>query len=155
MFANVPAKKTIGLGLLALAGVATAVYATPPSGVTGEILANSALKTDNFINHDRVKFQNKGPATVRVQRLTFQPGGSTGWHNHPGLVIVAVASGSITLRDSNCGSSTTYGPGSPAGASFIEGHDDAHEAHSSTGAVVYATYVDPSSLFRIDRPAAC
>jgi len=41
----------------------------------------------------------RDPSDVLVARLTFQPGGSVGWHTHHGPVIVTVASGALTLID--------------------------------------------------------
>ncbi len=113
------------------------------------------LVTANFdhtvhLNSDRVKFQTKGATDVRVQRLVFDPGDSSGWHHHPGIVLVTVESGSVTLTQSDC-SSVTYGPNEPAGAVFAEGGDDPVLATSATGATNYVVFVVPDGdLFRID-----
>jgi hypothetical protein len=37
-----------------------------------------------------------------VQRLVVGPGGYSGWHTHPGLLIGTVVSGSIDFYDANC-----------------------------------------------------
>ena len=119
-------------------------------GETPFVTAN--FDEDVHVNSDRVKFQTKGPTDVRVQRLNVSPGGYSGWHHHPGIVIVTVASGSITYTLSDC-SSKTYGPGLPNGAVFVESGDKPAQASSATGATIYATYVAPSAdqfLFRID-----
>jgi hypothetical protein len=100
----------------------------------------------------RVKFQTKEPTDVRVQRIDFAAGGYSGWHHHPGMIIVAVQSGAVTLTDSEC-NSVTYGPGLPDGAVFVEGGDHPVQASSATGATVYLTYVAPDAnppVFRID-----
>jgi len=69
-----------------------------------------------------------------------------------------VESGSVTLWQSDC-SSTTYGPGLPDGAVFVEGDDEPAQATSTTGAVTYVVFVAPSadpSVFRIeDDPISC
>jgi quercetin dioxygenase-like cupin family protein len=140
------------LGIAAAGTIGTMASASPGAGVTPETFVTSNLLEDVRINHDRIKFQTKDPTTVRVQKLTFAPGAFTGWHHHPGVVVVAVESGFVTLTDSNC-QSKTYGPGSPDGSVFVEGHDEAHEARSMSGATVYVTYVAPSSVFRIEDPA--
>ncbi|MBM2822435.1 MAG: Cupin 2, conserved barrel domain protein [Thermoleophilia bacterium] len=119
-----------------------------------------AFVTANFdnplhLNSDRVKFQTKDPTYVRVQRIDFSAGGKSGWHHHPGIVIVAVQSGTVTFTHSDC-SSKTYGPPT---AVFVEGDDDPGQASSTTGAIVYATFVAPnegpvtSTTFRTDDPA--
>jgi hypothetical protein len=113
------------------------------------------LVTANFdhtvhLNSDRVKFQTKGATDVRVQRLVFDPGDSSGWHHHPGVVLVTVESGSVTLTQSDC-SSVTYGPNEPAGAVFAEGGDEPVLATSATGATNYVVFVVPDGEpFRID-----
>jgi quercetin dioxygenase-like cupin family protein len=137
------------LGSLASAQSASA---SPGAGVTPLNFVTANLLDDGHINHDRIKFQTKDPTTVRVQRLTFAPGAFTGWHHHPGLVVVAVESGFVTLTDSQCGTKT-YGPGSPDGSVFVEGHADAHEARSMSGATVYVTYVSPAASFRVEDSA--
>ena len=126
--------------------------ASPGNGVFVEnFVEEASLQDEAQINHDRVKLQTKDATKVRVQRLTFAPGAFTGWHHHPGAVIVTIASGSLTLTDGAC-QSKTYGPGSPNGNVFVEGHDDAHQASSVGGAVVYVTYLSPGSTFRVEDP---
>ena len=145
-------KRASGLfGAAAVCMAGTVASASPGAGVTPQTFVTAPLLEDGHINHDRIKFQTRDPTIVRVQRLSFAPGAFTGWHHHPGVVVVAVESGSVTLTDSSCGS-RTYGPGMPDGSVFIEGHDDAHEARSMSGATVYVTYVAPSVVFRIEDP---
>ena len=125
---------------------------TPTTLVTGTL--NNAVE----VNHDRVKFQTKDPTDVRVQKVVFAAGSYSGWHHHPGVVIATVASGAVTFTESDC-SSTTYGPGLPAGAVFIEKSDVPGQASSAGGATVYATFVAPHAdppVFRIeDDPVTC
>src|SRR3954453_13620976 len=124
----------------------------PTNLVTGSM--NNAVKW----NSDRVKLQTKGPTDTRVQKIEIAPGGFSGWHHHPGVVIVTVATGAVTFMQSDC-SSTTYGPGQPAGSSFVEGGDDPGQASSVSGATVFATFVAPHSkppVFRVDDgPQPC
>lgn len=142
--------------LFAAAAGANVAMATPPSGITQETFVPSAdLREEINVNNDRVKLQTKGAATVRVQKLTFAAGATSGWHHHPGIAIATVASGSVTLRETTCGVSHTYGPGSPMGSVFVEGHNETHMATSAVGAVVYVTYIDPTSTFRVDDPSPC
>ena len=141
-------------GIAALGTIATAALASPGFGISSDILVSADLDEPGHINSDRVKFQTKDRTDVRVQRLTFAAGAYSGWHHHPGVIIVAVASGAVTLTDSSCGSKT-YGPGLPNGSVFIEGHDSAQQATSAVASVVYVTYVAPSAdprVFRIEDP---
>ena len=138
--------------------VPTPALASPGSGVTPETFVTGTLKGDNQQNSDRVKFQTKDDTAVRVQKLTFSPGGFTGWHHHPGIVIVTVQSGTIQMMHSDC-STHEYGQGMPHGSVFIEGEQRVHEASSAGGAVVYATYVAPNAnppVFRVENePPMC
>lgn len=126
-------------------------------GSSGSGTSSTTIVTANFDhtaqqNSDSVKFQTKSPTDVRIQELVFAPGGFSGWHHHPGIILVSVKSGTVTLWNSDC-SSTTYGPGLPDGAVFVEGGDDPVQATSATGATAYVTYVAPSAdppVFRIE-----
>ena len=134
----------------AIAGVAVigtlaaaVVLASPGSGVTITTFVTANFDHAVHLNSDRVKFQTKDPTDVRIQKLVFDPGGFSGWHHHPGIVIVTVESGALTLWESDC-SSQTYGPGLPNGAVFAEGGDSPQEVTTAGGATVYATFVAPS-----------
>ena len=138
-------------GIVAM-GAGTASASPGRDVLREDFVTEASLQDEAQINHDRVKLQTKDATKVRVQRLTFARGAFTGWHHHPGAVIVAIESGSLTLTDGAC-QSKTYGPGSPNGNVFVEGHDDAHQASSVGGAVVYVTYLSPGSTFRVEDPA--
>lgn len=92
------------------------------------------------------------PCDLIQQRLTIQPGGFSGWHSHPGLVIVIVTAGTLTRYEADC-SKTTYAPGQ----TFIEyGRDHAGFVRNegSTPAELVQTYVNPANADpRIDQPA--
>jgi quercetin dioxygenase-like cupin family protein len=149
-------KKLIVLALSAavLAFAAAIALGSPGVGFHPENLVTANIPNDVKINSDRIKFQTKDPTDVRVQRIVIDPGGYSGWHHHPGIVIVSVLSGQVTFTNSDC-SSTTYGPGLPAGSSFVEVGDDPGQASSAGGATVYATFVAPHAVppvFRIEDP---
>lgn len=138
--------------ILALGLQAAPALASPGSGVTAETYVTGKLVGANQQNSDRVKFQTKDNTAVRVQKLVFSPGGYTGWHHHPGIVIVTVLSGTIQMMHSDC-SIHEYGPGSPHGSVFVEGEQRVHEASSADGATVFATYVAPDAnplVFRVE-----
>ena len=86
-------------------------------------LVTADFDEPSHLNSDRVKFQTKDATDVRIQRLVFAPGAVSGWHHHPGMVLLSVESGAVTFTHSDC-SSKTYGPGLPNGAVFAEGGDD-------------------------------
>ena len=141
------------IGFFALAtgmGVTGFALATPGSNAVSTELARESIPklTAHFVNRDIV-----------VTEFSFAPGGNTGWHSHPGKVIVGVARGSITLyreSDAAC-AGTTY----TAGDVFIEHPNIVHQAvnEGTVGTVLNATYlgVPIGGSPRIDQaqPANC
>jgi hypothetical protein len=127
---------------IAVLGSATIAIASPGSGTSSTTLVTANFDEEIHLNSDRVKLQTKDANDIRVQQMTFAAGAFSGWHHHPGIIIVSVASGSVTLSHSDC-SSKTYGPASSNGAVFVEGGDDPIQASSAGGATVYVTAVTP------------
>jgi len=145
---------TVGAAVIGV--FATVALGSPGSmfGITGtEIYVTANLDDSVHQNSDRVKFQTKDPTYVRVQKIVIGAGGYSGWHHHPGIVIVAVLSGTVKFTNSDC-SSTTH----VAGTAFVEGGDDPGQASSVGGATVLVTFVAPnngpvtSTTFRTDDP---
>ena len=84
----------------------------------------------------------KGPSDVLQSELVFQSGGQTGWHTHPGpVVVVVVKTGALTEIHSD-GCITVH----PMGSVFFEEAGIVHNALNETGGVtdVYATFLSPS-----------
>jgi quercetin dioxygenase-like cupin family protein len=121
------------------AGVA---LATPGVGVVSEVLARGTVD-------DSVKIRTFHPSDFVVQRLTIDPGGTTGWHTHPGPTIVTVTEGTLVLTHADC-QSRTFG----AGSGFFQPANEVHvatnpSAHERT--VVWASYVLPvGAPIRVD-----
>ena len=89
-----------------IAGVAGIAVATPGSGIsTVNLLAPIAsgrfdqievnAETDSY----ELELRTKGLSDVHVVRNTFDPGGHSGWHSHPGPSLITVTSGTITNYD--------------------------------------------------------
>jgi len=136
---------TVGVALIG--ALAAAVALGSPPGPPGKVTITT-LVTANFddtvhLNSEKVKFQTKEATDVRIQKIVFEAGAFSGWHHHPGMVLLAVESGAVTFWESDC-SSQTYGPGLPNGAVFAEGGDSPQEVTTAGGATVYATFVAPS-----------
>ena len=134
--------KSVGSAVIGIAAVAalvaTAVQASTPVNFTGTPLVLANLDDIARTNDERIKFQTKDPTDTQVVRLVWGANGSSGWHHHPGMVLVQVASGSIDVtrvENGRC-ETKTYG----AGSSFVEG-ESIHNGVSSTGAVAYATAI--------------
>jgi quercetin dioxygenase-like cupin family protein len=90
---------------------------------------------------DNIQLHVKGPSDVLQTLLVFQPNGETGWHMHPGPVVVIVKSGTLTEIHSN-GCLTVH----PAGSAFFETKGEIHNAINRGGVVaeVYATFLSPA-----------
>lgn len=135
--------------------------ATPPGGVVG-----TPLQRGSFTDEVGVKFKlsfgdrtivtdAKDASQVAFQDFTFAPGGTTGWHSHPGPVVVLVKSGALTYYQ---GSGSCVGRVYPAGTAFLDSGDGrAHIANNESGvttetSVVYFGVPEGTSP-RIDEPA--
>jgi len=141
---------------VALAPIAAVSPASPPSGVTPTNYVTQTMPPIK-VHNDRISLKARDDSIVRMQLLSFGANSTTGWHHHPGMVIVGVESGSIDIWETDC-SKTTYGPGSPNGSVFIEALPHAHQATSTEGALVRVTYIVPSTgpvtaaNFRVEEP---
>ena len=141
-----------------IGSLATAAMASPSSGVTFTTLTVQDFLDPDAINSDKIKFQTKEETIVRIQSATWNAGSTSGWHNHPGVIVGVVTTGSVTVWDGNCGQKT-YGPGLALGAVFIEGDDEIMQATSSGGATEYVVHVIPKTsppVFRVENdPPPC
>ncbi|WP_336344801.1 cupin domain-containing protein [Halalkalicoccus ordinarius] len=75
-------------------------------------------------------------STVIVAEVTWTEGGTSGWHRHPGVVIVNVVEGEIEVTWEHDCVPRTYS----AGESFFD-PGEIHIADSDDGAVAYATFL--------------
>ncbi len=135
----------ITVSAAALGLLSAAAQATPGSKVTGTVLAQGSTP-------DHVKVGTDGPTEFVIRQITIQPGGSTGWHYHPGTLLAIVHKGTLTRTDAHC-RSVSY----PAGQSLVEpsGSREVHIGRNLGGepVEVYVTYVDPaSSPLSMDAP---
>jgi quercetin dioxygenase-like cupin family protein len=146
--------RVVGWALLSLglASVVTAVTiapsgATPPSGLT-----NIPLARGTNTSHGTIPLQFG--TDVAMAQITVDPGGSSGWHSHPGGAIVVVKQGSLTVYrsvGSQC-QTETYS----AGEAFIERPGEVDQV-INTGTVPYVLFVTfprvpQGDSARIDEP---
>jgi len=85
---------TIGL-LTFTTGVA---LATPAAGITVTSLARGTFSEHIKVKTSNIKAKIK-PSSFVVDQLEIDPGGTTGWHSHPGPAFVVVTEGTFTLYD--------------------------------------------------------
>lgn len=113
-------RKLAWWGLLGAAAVVALSHAgdaqgTPSNGFTATTLAKAQFGSIDVFNHlvsdkprrgherDRDVWlswqKTKGASDLYVQSNTWLPGGSTGWHTHPGHSLIIVTSGSVTAYE--------------------------------------------------------
>lgn len=145
-----PMRGLIVTGALLVVFAGTAV-ATPPRNASGTFLTRATLTERVHFNTGDVKFQTKEPVDFVTQTISFHAGSSSGWHSHPGVVLVSVTSGELTHYASDCSFETVS-----AGEAFAESGDHPTLVNSVNGAVVHVTYVVPDGTpnggLRVDRP---
>jgi quercetin dioxygenase-like cupin family protein len=139
--------------------------ATPPSGVTTTILGvgrfaeiDATAKTD--INPGpptefwKARIKTKKSSDLHVLQNTIAPGGTFGWHRHPGPSLVIVKSGTATFylaKDPTCTPHVV-----PAGSGFVDQGQDVHVVRNE-GTVdlvsVVVSLVPAGFERRIDEPS--
>jgi len=146
----------VGVSVLAL--FVGAALATTPSGATSTLLTRATLGEFKAKN-DGIKVKSlQRSADISIVKVDLEPGGSTGWHHHPGVVMVSVASGTVTEYDEECHPTVIQ-----AGQGFVESRDEVHlvRNHSKADAVLYVTFIVPTStspeglLIDEPRPKGC
>ena len=159
----------LGTAFTIAASVTGPVLATPASGFVGTTLAVGRFHDINAFNHllppefwgrreNRDVWlswqRTKGESDVYVQSNVWAPGGTTGWHTHPGHSLIIVTAGTVTTyegHDSSCAPRTyTVGMGfvDPGGGHVhVIRNEGAVEARTITVQVVPA-----AAVRRVDAP---
>lgn len=147
------------------------VRATPTFGVIVSLLSSGTIN-EEIMTHSSVRlpsttgvtsdddhnewianFFTSGPTSFQVVDVTVTPGGYTGWHHHPAILLNSMISGSIEWYDAQC-NKHVYNTGD----SWTE-NTAVHDVRNvgMTNAHFMITYVIAKSQpRRIDEPApAC
>ena len=146
----------IALALVAIAAVPA--LATPPINVTTEIFGvgtftdeiNTYAKTGDW----KARIDTRGVSDFHVLRNTIVPGGTFGWHSHPGPSLVIVTAGTATFYlgdDPTCTPHVVQAPG----GTFVDGGNDVHLVRNE-GAInlvtVVVSLIPQGAARRIDEP---
>src|SRR5262245_9383057 len=138
------------LGLVGVVVYGGVAVATPSTGVSnppwapvvgrfqGGIDARAQTDTNPGVATDfwKVAITAKGATDVHVIENIIAPGGTFGWHSHPGPSLVIVRSGLLTVyHGDDCSSPQQYGPGSPLGSTFVDQGHDLHLVRNNTTTV--------------------
>jgi quercetin dioxygenase-like cupin family protein len=139
-------------------------FGTPTIGVvkrkvriktkSGVVTRTVKIKVDSI--QRAITCEPSNPCDTAFQQATIPPGGSSGWHTHPGATFVAVAQGEGTIY-------RVIGSDCPAekigvGTGFAQMPTELHVVRNegSVPFVVYTLYVlprgTPNTGIRVDQP---
>ena len=131
--------------------VAHGVHITP--------LSSATIESKVHTHSAGIEIETHGPRDMLVTSITVDPGGSFGWHTHPGPVLVSIGSGTLTLyqpENGRCVRSVV-----PAGKGFIEDGGDIHLARNEgsvpieLNAIFLARTGTTEFLTAAQRPRGC
>jgi len=141
--------------------------ATPATGFVSKTLALGQFGAIDVVNELvrqlsagtttvwRSLQQTQGTSSLYVQTNTWEPGGSTGWHSHPGHSLIIVTAGTVTDYEGHDRACTphVYTPG----MGFVDrGGDHVHliRNEGTVPATTVAVQLLPQGApRRIDAPA--
>ena len=149
----------LGSALLVLAATSAFVMATPGSGVTSTVFAVGqfdVIDTTTLTDIDptastdfwQARIRTKGSTSVHMLENRIAPGGTFGWHSHPGPSLVVVKTGALTLYLAD--DPTCTGLVVPAGKGFVDNGGDVHVVRNvgSVETIVYVTSLVPEGFGR-------
>ena len=155
--------------LLAVMATAGFVQATPGSGVVSTLFAvgqfddiDATTLTDTDPSEStsfwQARIKTKGSTQIYVLENKIAPGGTFGWHSHPGPSLVVVKTGALTLYLAS--DPTCTGHVVSAGHGFVDNGGDIHVVKNEglVETIVYVTSLVPEGFARrIDeaQPATC
>ncbi len=117
----------VALGVAAAAASAMLARDPQPAGPQGVHITALSKGTIGASVHAKaagIEITTHGRKDILVTAITVDPGGTFGWHSHPGPVLVALSKGTLTVFDATrhgCQRSTVT-----AGDAFVE---DGHHVH--------------------------
>jgi hypothetical protein len=126
-------RKVIVAAIATVAALATAggVLATGSVGLTSSFLANQvSFGPINVTAHAtnpsvwQMRLKTKGMSDGYVVDNKLAPGGTTGWHGHPGPSLIFVVAGTVTNYEAD--DPTCTGTPYSAGHGFVDSGQDVH-----------------------------
>jgi quercetin dioxygenase-like cupin family protein len=148
---------TAVLAAAAVLTIAATAQATSGQGVTSTTFAVGTfdqIEAKTLSSNWQARIETKGATDVHILENRIAPGGTFGWHSHPGPSIVVVKAGALTLYSGDDPTCTPHVI--PAGSGFVDDGGDVHVVRNegSVDAVVYVTSLVPKGApRRIDEPS--
>src|SRR5215475_1447951 len=131
------------VGIVASAVVVSFAVATDPAGIVSNVIIAQGAVTGRIDEHIQIgsawklTLEVQGEAEFFHQDFVVGPGGRSGWHSHPGILLLTVKEGSIDWYDKDC-AKRTY----TAGQSFTEAAQPHNVLNSgTTNARLLAAYI--------------
>lgn len=146
----------LAAALFSVATIAGIALATSSSGLTSTTLGTGRLDPVNFNVKNgewMAMLRTKGATDLTVVENRIIPGGTFGWHSHPGPSLIILKQGTLTFYmadDPDCTPEVHV-----AGDAFIDEGTDVHVARNegTVDAVVIVTRLLPAGASpRIDQP---
>ena len=157
--------------LLSATMLAGTAQATDPKGFKGVTFASGSFQDLNLWNHwflpetstpeHHRRFsvwfshlRTRGTSDLYVQDNTWEAGGSTGWHTHPGASLIIVTQGTVTAYEGDDPDCTPHVY--TVGDTFVDsGGGHVHLIRNETGSVaktIAVQLVPHGSMRRLDAP---
>ncbi|MCP9271450.1 cupin domain-containing protein [Mycolicibacterium arenosum] len=112
-----------------LAALTPTAHATPGVGVSAKVLAQSTVDGVDYVTRE----------------ITIQPGGSTGWHWHPGQVYGVIREGTLTHYDAtDCAVDGVYNVGDPITERSGPGYVHVGRNLGPVPLVMWVGYIEPA-----------
>jgi hypothetical protein len=157
------------VALIGVAGYAAVASATPPSGLSNppwspiighfpsgiDATAKTDINPGSARDFWRTRIQAKGATDVQILENVIAPGGTFGWHSHPGPSLVIVQSGTLSAYHAPDCTPEDFGPTSTLGSTFVDQGHDLHMVRNNgtVDADVYVVSFVPAGFQRrIDEP---
>jgi hypothetical protein len=127
---------------MGLMSFGSSARATDARGFSGTTLASGRFDEIDLKAHTlpadfwQLRLKTQGQSDLFVQSNVWQPGGTSGWHSHPGPSLITITMGAVTAYHADDPSCTphVYGPNAPLGPTLVDqGGDHAHVIRNETG----------------------
>jgi hypothetical protein len=136
------------------------MLATPASDFAGTTIAQGLFDEIDVKNYTvpadlwQARLKTQGQSRLFVQSNVWQPGGSTGWHTHPGFSLIVVTAGTVTIYDGDDPACTPHEY--TVGQGFVDpGGDHSHVIRNEGSVEARTTTVQlirEGAARRIDMP---
>lgn len=116
-----------------------------PAGFPEDVAAMFTLEADDETEDDDEDGEETATigshlddaSSLLVAEVTLEPGGTSGWHQHPGIGLVNVTEGEIEIQDAHDCATRTY----TAGEAFLDPGQHVHTATNPSDDESAAAYV--------------